>query len=682
MRLVGTAALLAVGVLCIPTAHAAEENGASNAAGQFESPDGTDTVRSNKDATPESASVDTVPAASMEVSDPAVPAPEATAPQADASAPATDGTTAVATDAEKPASTSDSTKASEQPTITTEFNGKSCKREDPDEEEIDYFYIAPPEVPGFKGWKTNKVPRGRENDELIPVPDRWRVGLAPDTRHPKGNILNPYRQNILKGDYPIIGQSLFLVASATSDSLVEGHRLPTPSGVTSQRFGSEQFFGRGEQLLGNENIILSLEFFKGETDFKPREWEIRITPVFNVNYVQTEENFATNIDPREGSNRLDSHIAFQELFGEYHLHDISKNYDFVSSRFGIQEYDEDFRGFLFLDNNLGAHFFGNLESNRLQYNLVYFEQLEKDTNSGLNTFNLRHQHVLLGNVIRQDTLIPGYDMIFNVAFNDDEATLHYNTNGVITRPAPIGDLSQHSVKAGYAGFGGNGHIGKLNISNQFYQAFGEDSHNPLASRKQDINAQMFALETSYDKDWMTFRASFFYASGDKNPTDKTARGFDTIMDDPNFAGGEFSFWVRNGIEGGNALTSLKNRFSLVPNLRTDKAEGQSNFVNPGVQLYNVGYDAELTPTLTAKLNFNYLRFDQTAPVEALLHQGSIDRELGYDYSLGMVYRPWLNNQVIITGGVSGFTPVHDGGFAKVYTNQTLFAGFLNLIVRY
>ena len=82
------------------------------------------------------------------------------------------------------------------------------------------------------------------------------------------------------------------------------------------------------------------------------------------------------------------------------------------------------------------------------------------------------------------TLFQGYDMIFNLAFNDDEASSHYNENGVITRPAPIGDLSPHAIKAGYIGFGGNGHIGRINVNNQFYQAFGEDSHNPLAGQRQ------------------------------------------------------------------------------------------------------------------------------------------------------------------------------------------------------
>src|SRR6516164_8630841 len=53
-----------------------------------------------------------------------------------------------------------------------------------------------------------------------------------------------------------------------------------------------------------------------------------------------------------------------------------------------------FRGFIFNDTNLGARLFGNLGNNRYQYNLAFFDMLEKQTNSGLNTFSLRDQRVV------------------------------------------------------------------------------------------------------------------------------------------------------------------------------------------------------------------------------------------------------------------------------------------------
>ena len=76
---------------------------------------------------------------------------------------------------------------------------------------------------------------------------------------------------------------------------------------------------------------------------------------------------------------------------------------------------------------------------------------------------------------------------------------------------------------------------------------GHDDFNTIAGRRVNINARMGALEVSIDKDWARYRASFFYASGDDNPRNGTARGFDAIFDDPAFAGGGFSFWQSQGI---------------------------------------------------------------------------------------------------------------------------------------
>ena len=77
------------------------------------------------------------------------------------------------------------------------------------------------------------------------------------------------------------------------------------------------------------------------------------------------------------------------------------------------------------------------------------------------------------------------------------------------------------------------------MNHAFYEALGTDSLNPIAGRAVTINAQMAAAEVSVDKDWVRYKVSAFYASGDGNPRDGRATGFDTIVDDPSFAA-EFS----------------------------------------------------------------------------------------------------------------------------------------------
>ena len=101
---------------------------------------------------------------------------------------------------------------------------------------------------------------------------------------------------------------------------------------------------------------------------------------------------------------------------------------------------------------------------------------------------------------------------------------------------------------------------RINVNHAFYEALGTDSLNPIAGRPVTINAQMAAAEVSVDKDWVRYKVSTFYASGDGNPRDGRATGFDTIVDDPSFAGGIFSFWDREELRlpgTGIALTSRR-----------------------------------------------------------------------------------------------------------------------------
>ena len=523
------------------------------------------------------------------------------------------------------------------------------------------------------------------SSDFLPIPDRWRIGFPPDYRqNTRGSFLDPYHQNVLKGDYPIIGQDIFLDLTLTSDTLFEARRLPTPSGVSAAKPNSFPFFGEGRQQLISENLILSIDLFQGDTGYKPRDWDVRITPVFNENYIDVSENAIVNPDVREGRNRSDSWIGFQELFVEKRLADLSPNFDFVSVRAGIQGFTSDFRGFLFSDNEPGVRLFGNLDDNRIQWNLAWFHTLEKDTNSGLNSYTFRDQNIFIGNVYKQDFLFPGYTGQLSFQSNLDGSAdadhLTYDTNGVLVRPAPIGTVHSNDVNAYYLGWAGDGHIGRFNITHQFYEALGHESFNPIAGHDVNMNAQFAAIEISYDQDFLRYRASFAYASGDGNPTGHTATGFDSIFDNPNFAGGDFDFFTREAIKLTGAGVNLVNHNSLLPDLRTSKEQGQANFVNPGLLLYNVGVDAALTPKLKLITNVSYLQFDTTAPIQLILHDNKISRNIGVDYSVGVEYRPFLNNNTIINVGATALTPMN--GFKNLYGSSTLYSVFTGITVTY
>lgn len=496
------------------------------------------------------------------------------------------------------------------------------------------------------------------------LPDRWRgVQPPPYELNARGSIFDPYNQNILKGDFPIIGQDLFLILTASTASAAEAFGVPTPSAVSTNQANNANFFGSSGRFFFNENLLLSLEFYQGNTAFRPRDFELKATVIANANYINSPENNDVNINVRAGTRRYDGHVGFQELFLEKHLLNLSDHYDFVSLKAGIQQFNSDFRGFIFDDFNLGVRLFGNAASNRYQYNFSYFNLLEKDTNSELNTvFASRDQEVLILNLYKQDFLALGYTTQLSVHFNHDQPSSYVDENGVPVRPPVLGNSRPHDIKALYLGWAGDGHLGRLNINHAFYQVIGRDSFNPLANRPVDINAQMAALELSLDKDWMRFRISTFYASGDANPNDGSGRGFDAIVDLPFFAGGPVSYWNSRQIR--LLGVNLTNRLSLLPNLRPSKPEGQSNFVNPGLLLLNLGYEAALTLKTRLVFNANYLRFMNTATLGPFVNQGAIGNNIGLDYGLGVQYRPFLNNNAKFTFSVSALTPL--AGFKDLY----------------
>lgn len=548
-----------------------------------------------------------------------------------------------------------------------------------------------PRQPGFETEPRYADPEPPE-PSMQEMTDRWRIVPPPyELDEASRGPLDPYNRNILKGDYPIRGtDDSFLVLTGISDSLAESRTLPTPSGPSSARPGSFRFFGEDAQGVFVQNLIVSADIFEGDTTFQPVRQRVKATVVANLNHVRVEENGILKPDVRRGTERTDGRVSLQELFYERKLRDLSPNYDFLSIRAGIQPFSSDFRGFIFTDTNLGVRLFGNYASNRFQYNLAFFDRLEKDTNSGLNIVHeLRKQRVVVANVYWQDFLRRGYTQQFSIHHVRDDASLYYDRNGILVRPAPVGAATPHSVQATYLGMAGLGHLGRVNIDHALYYVFGRDSLNPIAGpdpelRRGDsvrIGAAMAAVELSYDKDWLRPRIGFFYATGDQRPRDRNARGFDSIFDAPAFAGGGFSFFNRLGIRLAGSGVALVERGSLLPTLRSSKDEGQPNYVNPGVQLLTLGLDAEVTPRLKAIFTGNYIRLDAVEPLEEVLFQGNISPELGTDLSLGLRYRPFLSNNVVLVGGLAGFLPGQ--GFEDIYESKDpLYHAFMNVILQF
>jgi hypothetical protein len=73
------------------------------------------------------------------------------------------------------------------------------------------------------------------------------------------------------------------------------------------------------------------------------------------------------------------------------------------------------------------------------------------------------------------------------------------------------------------------------------------------------------------------------------------------------------------------------------------------------------------------VNFNYLDFVHTEPLELVLFQSHIHRGIGADYGTGFVYRPPLSENIVLEGGITGLTPAR--GLRDIYTGKTLISTF-------
>ncbi|HYH87421.1 MAG TPA: hypothetical protein VEX60_18350 [Pyrinomonadaceae bacterium] len=488
---------------------------------------------------------------------------------------------------------------------------------------------------GYAGPKSTVSSKDEATEDFIPMPDRWRFPWPRFNRYDEdmhlpwveGSAFDPYNQNMFKGDYPIAGNHTFMNLNLQSNSTLN------PRVVAAG--------GRREQFFINQNFVMGMEIFRGTGAFEPKRWVFRVTTVANFNFLTN--NGLNPFDAVRGNSRL----AVEEAFVEKRLAVVSPNFDFISLRVGMQNFNSDFRGFLFADNQTGARLFGTLNSQRDTFNIAFFSMRQREEVSQLHSWDNRRQNVFIMNWFRQDFGTKGYTALFNFAFNND--------NGRV-----IGD--RDTLNVGYLGFHGDGKWGKLNVDHAFYWAFGHDRRNRITGTEQTINAQMGAFEASIDRDWVRWRGSFFFGSGDGDATDDSARGFDMIQDNPNFAGGAFQYWTQQQTVVGGGIGTLKNKFSLIPNLR-NKFNDRANFVNPGVMLFNFGMDFRVTPKMKLVTNLSYLRFAQAGLLRQITGDPGINGGIGTDASFGMKYRPFENENLFFVTGVAALFP--HGGYGRM-----------------
>jgi hypothetical protein len=527
-------------------------------------------------------------------------------------------------------------------------------------------------------------PPAGSSPDFAGMPDRWRIVSV--VGYPE-NLLDPYHgNNWLKGDRPAWGEDGFVSLSAISDTVVEPRRIPTPrAGPVTEDPGDLDQVGDGGQLVLAQSFIFEGVLYKGNTVFMPPEYELRVIPVVNLNHARAQERGVLRAPASTDTTRSDAALGLQALFLDKHLRDVSPRYDFDSLRIGIQPFTADFRGFLFNDAPFGVRLFGIRGNNRYQYNLAWLRRLEKDTNSGLNDpgGGLRDDDVFAANLYVQDFPSPGFTSQLSLTHNRNREgdETFYDDNGFIQRPASFGTGQGRDYDVTYLGYGGDGHFRRFNLSLAAYGALGDESHGTFTTAGNDVRALFAAAEVSRDFDWVRGRLSLLYASGDDDPFDDRATGFDAILENPLFAGADTSFWIRQAVPLiGGGRVGLAGRNGVLASLRSSKEFGQSNFTNPGTMLLGVGADLDMAPTLRLALNANELWFEDTAAVEAARGQSGIGRHIGLDLSAALTWRPLAIQNVVVRLSAAALVP--GAGYEALFGDDWSYSILGNVVLAY
>jgi hypothetical protein len=520
------------------------------------------------------------------------------------------------------------------------------------------------------------------------VPDRWRIVSALGLPE---NLADPYHgNNWLKGDRPAFGEDWFVSLTGISDTLLEPRRFPVPvGGPVTARPGSFDPFGAGAQWIATQTLLAEFVLYKGDTVFKPPDYELRFIPVFNIARMQTRERGLVKANPDYGVSRTEAVLGIQSLFFDKHLRNVSDHYDFDSLRLGVQPFTADFRGFLFNDSPLGVRLFGTRHNNRYQYNLGWFRRFDKDATTGLNDFiqrglaALRNDDLIVANFYAQDWPRSAFTTQATIAHNINREgdRVQYDDHGVPQRPAALGLEQGRNYHVTYVGVSGDGHFSRLNLTASAYFAFGREDHGVFTRLPQTIRAGFFAAELSHDFSWIRLRGSLLYASADDNPFDNRSTGFDAINENPLFAGADTSFWIRQPVPligGGRVALSARN--AVLNSLRASKEYGQSNFTNPGTTLLGLGADLDLTPQLRVSVNVNELGFVDTTVLEVARAQTGIGRRIGLDVSAAASWRPFATQNIVVR--LSGAVLLPGAGYQALYGNDVAYSVLGNLVLQY
>ncbi len=473
--------------------------------------------------------------------------------------------------------------------------------------------------------------------------------------------------NVLKGDRPAFGKEGFINLGAVAATLIEARHIPTSATGVADAQGARS--ATRDELFYNQSLSVDAVIYRGDTSFRPPDWQWRLTAVLSQS--------GTRADAQSTSAGT---AAIQALWYEQHLRNASANYDFDSVRVGIQPLSSDFRGFLLSDQPLALRLFGTRRNNVLQYNLAYIRRVQKNR-VRLNdiTAPLPRNDVLLANLYWQDFPRAGVTSEFVAAYSSSREPGPRLVPGP-SLPGSAVALSAHDYDVGYLGYGFDGHFGRLNATTMIYGLSGHERQSPFTGSATRVQAWFAASEWSVDTDRRRWRLSLLHSSGDRDPQDGRANGFDNLNASPVFAGTDSSYYVHQRLALAGGVFDLKSRDALLPSLRSVADGGQADFSNPGVNLAGLGLDFDASLRWRWSFDANQLWFDQPAGLAALMQRAVVDRRLGAELAVNSFWRPFANQNLIVR--LSGSMLVRGPGYRELYDGGDPYSAFAQLIFSY
>ncbi|MGA9800526.1 MAG: hypothetical protein WBQ68_16050 [Terriglobales bacterium] len=490
-------------------------------------------------------------------------------------------------------------------------------------------------------------------DEIVPVrgvKERW--GTFNLAGHPEYsfNPFDPYHQNTLKADYPMAGD-WFIQVNALNTNIYKSRSNLDFRNV----FPGETFFSHNNFF--NENVFYGFELRHHADVFVPSNFKLHIDGVFD------DKLNVNAIDQTPANN---NHVF--DAFVDIHLFDAGKdNFDLTFLRAGIQAFQSDFHGLIFNDEGLGGRIFGEFLKNRLRYDVVYLKLFQKNAVSGFIDFSKPSRHqVGITRFTWEDFLVKGWNSEWSVHFNYDPRDI-------------VGTGHIAGLNTVYFGNTMNGHLGRWIFNPAVYGVAGKADHVVAgAPVRHDVLAWMGLADLEYPLDYVKFRLGYSYVSGDGNPNDKRDTGFDSISDAVQLFGGPISYFVGEDVKFGTGDFVRANSF--YPSLRG--ANGQANYVNPGLQLINAGMDVTLSPRLQLALNSDFMRFNDTGSFTN--NSNIFHKDGGIEGNAFLRIKPFLhqiNQNVVLDLGFSALHPLQ--GMQDLFqTDKTVYSTFVALRLVY